>query len=308
MPSPVGSLPAHDVTVVRVEEKPVGLGNFRGLEVWNGMAAVALKGGRLLTAVRFQLWAANPADVGSLADTLHADLLVAKDDLWIAGFLKMKALAATSPEPVPANGWRKTLDYEFLYEYHYEDSDGAESLIARIPIHSDPEVVDSPDRETNVVTDAMVRWDEQDAPMLNLSGQTGIRLLTMLSFVPGTVPTAPVDLVRTFAGAANPPTVYPSLEDFFTAVTHPTNPDRNAQFIFATFTDFLNAFTAVRSPISLGDWDEDSLPDDYEVTQLEWEQPIQLTEGTDRLQIIYDPGSTEPQFDQTAVVYLRVGQ
>jgi hypothetical protein len=296
------------VSITSVTEKPVGLGNFRGEERRGGITAVALKGGRLSGLARFQLWADAPDEAGILADGLHGRLLAAKDSLWNDGFLKFIGQTASLPEHTPSlDAWYKTLDYQFLYEYHYEDSDGAESLIATIPIHTDPEEPDSPLRETSVVSDALVRWDQDGALPLTLAGRLNLSQLSMLIFVPGTMPGDPVAIVRTFAGATVSPTDYPSFTDFMTAVTHPQNPERNGRFTFATFTDFLNAFATTGDLIALGDWDESGIPDTYEGRQLAWTPPIRLATSVDRLQIIYAPGSSEPKFDQTAVLYLQAG-
>lgn len=99
----------------------------------------------------------------------------------------------------------------------------------------------------------------------------------------------------------------PDLAQFVTAVTDPNTPTRNAQVTFATFNDFLAVITITNDPIELGDWDEDANLDSYEPGLLEFSTPIFLPNATDRLILIYDPDSTNPKFDQTAVIYIQAG-
>ncbi|MCA9935911.1 MAG: hypothetical protein KC415_18375 [Anaerolineales bacterium] len=307
LPLASGSLPAPNVSIIKVEEKPTGLGNYIGDEVLEQFSIV-LKGGRLQASVRFQLWADTPNNVDQAIDDLHGRLLAAKDDLWIAGFLRFVAEGSTLAEHIPSlPAWRRTADYQVLYEFRYTDTDDAQSLIARIPVHTDPEELDSPQRETTVVTDDMARWDEQTAPTLDLHGRLTVSRFSALAFVPGTPPSAPVMLLRTFDSAVGPPTAFADLATFVTAVTNPTTPARHAQVTFATFSDFITAFSLAGSPITLGDWDEDATPDSYQPLTLPLPTPITLSGWADHLQLVYQPGGTTPQFDQTAVLYIRAG-
>ncbi len=307
LPPTTGTLPAPNVSIVKVEEKPIGLGNFIGDEALNQFSVV-LKGGRLQATVRFQLWANTPNDVDQLIDDLHGRLLAAKEDLWIAGFLRFAAEESTLAEHIPSlPAWRRTANYQVLYEYRYTDTDDAQSLIARIPIHTDPEELDSPQRETAVITDDMARWDEGSAPTLDIRGQMTVNRFSALSFVPGASPSAPVMLLRTYDGAAGPPTAFGDLATFVTAVTDPATPERHAQVTFASYSAFLAAFSLAGDPITLGDWDEDTTPDSYQPLSLQIPTPIILPGWTDHLQLVYQPGSATPQFDQTAVLYIRAG-
>jgi hypothetical protein len=305
LPSPGFGLPAPNISIIKIQEKPTGLGNYIGETLVNQFSQV-IKGGRLQATVRFHLWATAPNDADLAIDDLHGRLLTAKDDLWLAGFLRFVSLDSSLPDHVSSlNVWRRTADYDVLYEYRYTDADGAQSLIARIPIHTDPEEPDSPNRETAVVTDAMARWDNLAAPTLDLRGRQTISGFTALTFIPGSSPTAPVVLRRTFAGAPGAPTDFTDVEDWITAVTHPTVPNRHAQLTFATLAAFLAAFSPVGDPITLGDWDEDATLDDYAAHRLDLPTPIVLPAATDHLQLVYQPGSTDPRFDETAVLYIR---
>ncbi len=193
------SLPAGSVSVVSVNEKALGVGNWRGIETLGSFAIVGLKGGHLEAVVRFQFQADQPNAVDDAVNTLQARLLAGRDALWKVGLLHITAQDTTPAEfSAPLNAWRKTVAYKILYEFRYQDTDGAESLIARIPIHSDPEERDSPQRETITVTDEMVRWDNEAAPTLVVRGRWDARGLSALAFIPGTAPTRSVTLRRTF--------------------------------------------------------------------------------------------------------------
>ena len=307
LPPQVGTLPPPSVTITSVNEKPTGLGNHVGQERLNQFS-IALKGGRVEAGVRFQLWAGAPNDVDQAIDSLHAALLQARGDLRAEGFLRITADASSMAEPIPSlNAWRRTAEYTVLYEFLYTDTDGAQSLIAQIPIHTDPETLDSPQRETAVVTDEMVRWDDESAPTLELRGRLTVSRLSILVFMPGTPPTGPVRILRTHTDAIDPPVVFPDLAQFVTAITAQESPARNAQVTFATLSDFLVPFTTTGDPIELGDWDEDDTPDNYEPRVLKFPEPILLSDPSDRLQLVYQPSSDDPQFDQVAIVYLRPG-
>lgn len=305
LPPPASGLPAPGVSITSVDERPVGLGSFLGTQRISDFE-LALKGGRLRVGVRFQLWGSDPADVDNAIDALHTALLAARPDLRAKGFLRVDATGSSLANPVDSlSAWRKTTDYLLLYEYRYIDSDAAQSLIARIPIHTDPETADSPERETAVVTDAMVRWDQETAPPLVIRGRGAVTALNALIFVPGAAPSAPVVLRRTFAGAAGPPDELPDVGAFVTAVADRAAPNRHAQVTFATFGDFLAAFTTSGDNIILGDWDADTVPDAYTPGALRFSQPIPLGTSTDRLELIYAPGATSPQLDQVAVIYVQ---
>lgn len=305
LPAPT-PLPQPSVSVVQLTERTVGLGNFRGNTSVNDMTSTALKGGRLEGTVRFQLWAATPQALDGVVNDLHGRLLAAKAALWNQGFLRLNAKGASEAAPVTAlSDWRKSLDFDVLYEYRYRDTDGAQSLIARIPIHSDPEEFNSLLRETNVVTNGLARWDELSAPPLMLTGRGAVNQLMALFFAAGALPTGPVRLVRTFDGATAPPAVFGTLPAFLNAVTSASTPERNGQFTFGSFSDFLAAFSSSGDPMILGDWDEDETPDSYDAHQLDFAPAIPLPAPTDRLYVLYDPGAAEPKFDQVAVLYLR---
>jgi len=292
------SLPDPDVSVTSVSELPLAIGNFRGMDRRGTFAVAALKGGRLEAAVRFQLWGSSPGDVNGAMDDLHAALLAAKDELWLEGFLRMSAGESSPTEHVPSvDAWRKSADYNILYEFHSVDSDGAESLIARIPIDVDTDT----GSEFTLVTDEMTRWDNEVARTLVVRGRFTVGVLSSLAFVPGPPPGGPVSLTRTHDGAAGPPTSFATLADFLTAVTDPLSPNRHGQVVFPTLTAFLDHFVAVDDPIVLGDWNEDGVPDLFQASRLAFDPVIHLQSAGDRLEL----ACQDSAFDQVAIVYLQ---
>lgn len=300
LPSPEPPLPDPGVSVVRVTEKTVGLGNHRGMDRRGSFAVVALKGGRLEVVVRFQIWSSEPGGVDTAIEQLHERLLNAMDELWADGFLRVAAEKTSLAEYVASlNAWRKTADYGVLYEFQYQDTDGAKSLIARIPID-----IDSEYNVSTTVTDEMIRWDNETASPLVVRGNFNVGRISALAFVSGTPPTGTISLMRTFDGAIGPPTSYPTLADFLTAVAGPDAPERHGQLTFSSLTDFLDAFSSVGDPITLGDWNEDGVPDEYEPRVLNLQPAIHLQDKADRLELMYQNNT----FDQVAVVYLRATQ
>lgn len=305
LPPSTASLPTPGVFAATVTERSAGIGNRRGTESRGVFPLIALKGIRLDAVVRFQLWAADPDDAETAMTDLNARLTADRDALWTSGILKLALESSQPADPIAIaslSAWRKTADYRVLYEFRYQDSDGAESLIARIPIAGDLEVKDSPDRETTVVTDGMVRWDNEEAPALVVRGPLQIDNVAALAFVPGPFPSGTVTLTRTFDGAAGLPATHPDVAAFLAAVAGNAAPERHARVAFPTLADFLNALNADGDAASLGDWDTNGVPDDYQARRLPVAPAIVLPNASDRFEIAYQNAA----FDQVAVVYLRV--
>ncbi len=178
-------LPQPSISMTSVTERALAIGNRRGVERLGSFAVVDLKGGRLDAIVRFQVLGNPPEVVDAAVEELHRRLLAAKNFLWKDGIVRLAAEETSMLEYVPTQyPWRreerKTSDYRILYEFHYYDADGAESLIARIPINIDG--------ESTTVTDEMTRWDNQAAPKLEVHGGThkafNIGSLDILAFLP----------------------------------------------------------------------------------------------------------------------------
>jgi hypothetical protein len=304
LPADEPFVPTPIVSIVSMTERPVGLGNYVGTELQGKFAAVQLKGVRLDVLARFQLWASDLA-VETAANDLNTRLLADHDALWKLGFRRLALEASSQADLAPTfNAWSKQVDYRVLYEHQYIDNDDAESLIARILIDSDQEVFDSPQRETTVVTDLGARWDNLAAPHLAVYGRTRVGGLSALVFIPGLAPAGSVTITRGFDGATGLPANqdYTVLADFLAAVAGPAAPQRHARMTFASFSDFLAAFSTSSDPVTLGDWDEDGVPDGYEVKSWVIEPAISLPGVADYLEIAYQ----DPVLERVAVVYLRV--
>jgi len=304
LPAAAPPVPAPAVSLLSLAERPVGIGAQRGLESRGELTVIELRGVRVEATVRFQVWGASSAAADAAVGDLNLSLLGDRDQLWSAGFLRFSLDAlAPSVSVEGTNAWRSDADYKILFEFRAEDTFGAESLIARVPIHSDPEERDSLARETSVVTDDLVRWDQLGAASLVLRGRRNLNRLTALAFLPAPEPTGAVTVTRTFDGAPAAPTVYASLAAFLDAVAGDAAPERNGSVAFASTSAFLAVFAAAGDPVELGDWDADTVLDAYEARSLELESPIRLGSSADRLEISY----ATPAFDQVGVVYLRAG-
>ena len=296
LPERTDSLPKPSVSVVSVTERTVGLGNRVGTETRGSFAVAAIKGNRLDAVVRFEVWANQPDKVNEAIALLHDRLLspTAKKTLREAGILRLAAAETSLAEfDFNLNAWGKTCDYQVLYEFTFPDADDAESLIARIPININGEF-----QESTVVTDSMVRWDNQSAPKLVLRGRSKIARLSALVSPPGAVLSGSVTLTRTFNGAVGAPTTYPTLTDFLNAIASSNPTNRHAQVIFPSLSAFLNAFAVVDKPDKLKD-----VPGlyQYQSKVLSFEPAIGLMSASDRLELAYAGNS----LNQVAVVYLQ---
>lgn len=297
-PTPPPQLPSS-LALVSVIERSVGLGNRVGTDVRGPFSVAALKGLRLEAVVRYQHWATASGNADQAIKDLIKLILGDRDRLRGLGFLRVALKNAAASDNVPAaNAWRASVEFEVLYEFPYVDSDGAESLIARIPIGIDGEI-----DESLTITDEMTRWDDESAPPLNLRGRSSIGGLSALVFipVPGTAPSGTVTLTRTFDDAVNPTPVHPDLGSLLAAIARPNNPDRQGQFIFPSLTAFLAAFGAAGTNVTLGDWDLNNLPDLYESLAKKIDPPIELPSVADRFEITYETAA----LNHVAVLYLR---
>lgn len=302
LPPAGGGLPPPALVLVRMAEKPVGVGDLRGNATEGPLPLISLKGGRLAALTRFELWAADAGAADAAVTQLRTNLLDARAELRTLGFLKLDPAEVSSAERFPSgiagSIWRQSASYELLYEYHYRETSGAESLIHRIPIHADPEETPSPDRETTVVTGPTVRWDDEAAAALRLRGPDRVRRLSLLAYVPGAVPTGKVVLRRTYDGAPGPPAVPPNPAGFLAAAAAETPVDVRFELSLA---NFLNAFDPPGGTAELGDWETDAAPDVYELRRLELPAAIVLPRSSDRFHVSYEPAP----LDRVAVIYLR---
>jgi len=148
--------------------------------------------------------------------------------------------------------------------------------------------------ESTVVTDEMVRWDDQTAPALVVRGRTEVGRVSALDFAAAAKPAGTVTLLRTRDNATGPPAGHASLSDFLASVAGDNPAQQHAQFVFASWSGFLAALTANPELITLG-------TDQYTRRDTAFDPAIQLTEAADRFEIRYE----HPAFEQTAVAYLR---
>jgi len=302
----IGSLPTSTVSTLSATKKNPAIGNRIGTESRAGYPTVAIKGGHLDAMVQFQIWDVNPDDIEIEMNDLHNRLMADKELLRTQGFLIFKSeQTATSEYITSLSAWRKTTQFKFLFEYQYQDSDGALSIITRIPIENDLHVKNSAEREISTVTDAIQRWDDEDTNTLSIvaSSDSDIKVsgLNILAHLPGGWLGDPVIIDRTNLDTVAAPTVYGTLTDFINAVTHESSPDQNAQIVFPALDDFVAELTTEGAPFELGDWDEDLVPDEYQAYQQVFDLPIHLSRANDVFRISYQ----NPPLDSKAVVYLR---
>ncbi len=307
LPPPEDPLLPTATRLVRVAERPAGLANRVGNETLGLLHPLSLKGGRLEAAVVFEVFGSTEVKAEAAILALQGALAGARTGLRKDGFLRLDG-AELSPvqEDAALSAWRKSASYQALFEYSYVDTDGAESLIVRIPTDTDQEE-EGTARESMVITGETVRWDDETVPTLRVAGPGGLSGLSTLFFVavpPGLPPTGAVTLLRTFRGAAGPPTSHATLAAFVTAVTG-TAPERHARVEFPSFTDFLNELDPPVDSVELGDWDLDGVPDDYKLRSLDFAAAIGLPEPEDRFEISYATVSPATGFDQKVVLYLR---
>lgn len=275
--APPAPLPAHSVSIVSVTERAVGIGDRRGTEVRAAFPLLALKGIRLDTVARFQLWAAEPANLDSMIDALHASLGGSSTELRTRGFLQLAAVTTSLAENIQLlNAWRKTADYRILFEFNYEEVDGAESLIARIPVS-----INDVFGESMLITDEMVRWDDVEAASLEVRGGARrpfeVKSVSILAFLPDgwdgdgvTISTQVGGVVRDLS--------FPSVRAFrdsFDLEPETESVTLGENLYRAGHLDFPNP----------------DFPD-----------PVILSRGGDLFRISY----SAPSFDSEAVVYLRV--
>lgn len=179
--SPSSNLPKSSVSIVSMTKRPASIGNRLGVADLGSFSTVEIKGGRLDAVVRFNLWGDGPEDVDREMVKLQGKILVARDCLRADGFLIVALMDSSSPEQATsADAWRRYADYRVLYEFNYPDADGALSLISQIPI--------SVDGHITIVSDGMVRWDNQSALPLLAQGLSGrlphIGSVSMIAFLP----------------------------------------------------------------------------------------------------------------------------
>jgi hypothetical protein len=241
-PPPPPALPASNVLLVSVVERAVGLSNRVGTDTRGPFSVAALRGLRVEAVVRYEVWAHSPAVVGQSVAGLITNLLSDRDPLRSQGFLKVSLQSTAPSENVFAeDAWRQNVEFDVLFEFPYLDSDGADSLIAQIPIKINSEI-----NELTTVVDELARWDNESAPALVVRGPRNVASLSALTFIAGTAPTGTVRIFRTFAGAGGAPTSHATLAAFVAAVSGPAPSERNAEVTFPSLARFLSALASFK--------------------------------------------------------------
>jgi hypothetical protein len=149
-PPPPRPLPDPTLFFVSVTERSVGIGNRIGNQARGAFGAQVLKGVRLKVVLSLQLWANSMEDVDKAVQDLIERLLAARDVLRGKGVLRLGLKSIDASEASDTNIWRQSADFTVLYELPYADTDGAESLIAQIPVN-----INSEFNETTTLTDEM---------------------------------------------------------------------------------------------------------------------------------------------------------
>ena len=138
LPGPVNGQPLPTVILLSLNDVPVGVGNFIGEVPRLPMGRMVIKGGRLDCVVRFLLFGGSLPQVNDAVLILQANLLAAAQSLASLGFLRFTSLTSSNPAfDSTLSAWGRGADYSLLYEYRYQPTDDAQSLIARSPIAAD---------------------------------------------------------------------------------------------------------------------------------------------------------------------------
>src|SRR5262249_21897511 len=166
-PNPPRGVPKAQVVLVGMTERSAGLGRYTGAETRGSFGVSVIKAVRVEALVRLAVWAADPDQAAKAVTDLTGRLLHGQDALRANGVLRVELVGSSPVERVEAAAaWRTDTDCRVLYEQPYRDADGAESLIAGIPVTSDLGQRGSARTETTVVTDEMARWDNVTAAAL----------------------------------------------------------------------------------------------------------------------------------------------
>ncbi|MBL8166373.1 MAG: hypothetical protein JNJ61_30590 [Anaerolineae bacterium] len=134
LPPGGGTIAFRSVQLVSLTERPLAIGNRRGLETHPPFDGAELTGGRLDAVVRLQIGATTSGAAEEAMRTVQERLLRAKDDLFVAGYMRFAITETSALQPLSDGRWMQTMLVAVLYEYHLVDDDTA-GLIARIPVN-----------------------------------------------------------------------------------------------------------------------------------------------------------------------------
>lgn len=298
LPTPAVDLPLPGVSVVRLQQKAIGLGGFHTLESREFFPAVH-KGLRLAGTVRFQLWGGGsmPSPVEQQLRLLTETVLGDRDTLEVDGFLDLQLTGVSTADHVGAvPAWRQTADFDVLYEFRRETSDDAGGLIARIPVALEQAW------GSFVSAGDIVVWHDSGTTPLRLEGPRTVEGVATLEFLPTAAPAGAVTLTRTHAAAVGAPTDFATLDDFLTAVGGPTPASTHARVSFASLSDFLAALGPAGDPLTF--LDEAGAPRLFPVRGRLFTAPIALATPADTLEIAFEATA----LDTDQVLYLRASR
>jgi hypothetical protein len=305
LPAPAANLPAPRAALQAIAERSAGLGRRTGVVRLGESAITELRGIRLDASVRFELWDTTRAGAEQGAADLLLRLLAARDPLRAAGVLQLSLETDTPAVEFVGVGWSAAPIYRALFETEYQDTDGTQSLIARIPIHLEPEAAGAPGGETTTVTDALVRWDAAGADPLVVRGPTRAATLATLHYWSLAAPAGPFVVTRTTdPPPTEPPAVFNDLFAFLDAVVGtPEGALHHARLELGSIGQFLDGLTADPGRMALGDIEPDGTADAYEARSVVVDPPIELPTSNDVLTFSYaDPAG----LGVLGVLYLRV--
>ena len=298
LPQSIANLPAPDVSVVRLQERQIGLGRFHGLEE-RQFFPVVHKGIRIAGTVRFQLWGApaSPEPVSQQVRDLTEAILDERDTLEADGFVELTLSSVSTVDHVAAiPAWRQTAEFDVLYEFHQETHDLAGGLIARLPTELAEEW------GAMLVTGDVTIWNSDGTPPLALQGRRTLHGVTTLEFLQSAVPAGTVVMRRTRTDASGAPDVFTTLDAFLTAVAGPTPTSTHARITFSSLAVFLAALGAAGDPITFVD--EMDQPREFRARGRLFDPPLELGRASD----VFDVTFGAPALAADQVLYLRASR
>lgn len=289
LPRAADGKPNPTVRLLGLTPRALGVGGRRGLLSQAALNVAELRGGWLEATIGFNVTGPDLTNVNAQADAIITRLLSRSLDLRQEGVLQLKLTSSADTDlPGSPPSLRRTLTYTVLYEYRFFDTDGAASLIARIPIDSETDQGPAT-HERTVVTDWMARWDDQGAEALEVSapprGVIRVRGLSIAAHLPGGGPPGQVTQTLVQNGSTTT-TPRGSLVDFLNLFQRDTT----------------RPLTLIFPPLPLQPGESLELRD-YQVGELRFEPPIELRGEGAMFRISFS--ETAFPTGNTSVVYLR---
>ena len=295
-PPPTAPIPKPGVSVVRLQEKQIGLGRVHSVEERRFFPTVH-KGIRLAGTVRFQVWGKLPDPLELQVKGLTEAVLAGRETLEAEGFEELNLAGVSTTDHLAAvDAWRQTAEFDVLYEFRREASDSAGGLIARVPVELREEW------GRLLVTGDVVLWDGEGTTPLVLAGPASVGGLATLAFLGGTPPTGVVNVTRTREGATGSPAAFPTLDAFLAAVSGSQPASTHARVAFASPMALIAALAASGETITFVD--EAGAPRAFESRARAFDPPIELGSAFDRLEVSFEA----PHLEAGQVLYLRASR